>query len=107
MFGDEVFDRQRAAMGRLRRPHERVAHRTSDDHLHQFSGIGLTRGDRRQPAAITKNGHSIGDAEDLVQSMSDVDDADVAGAQSPQGVEQAFDVGLGKRRGRFIENEDV
>ena len=107
VFGDEVFDRQRAAMGRLRRPHERIAHRASDDHLHQFSGIGLARGDRRQPAAITKNGHSIGDAEDLVQSMSDVDDADVAGAQSPQGVEQAFDVGLGKRRGRFIENEDV
>ena len=39
--------------------------------------------------------------------MGDIDDADVAGAQSAQGVEQAFDVGLGKRRGRFIENEDV
>ena len=94
-------------MGRLRRPHERVAHRTSDDHLHQFPGVGLPRGDRRQPAAVTKNGHSIGDAEDLVQSMGDIDDADVAGAQSAQRLEQALDVGLGKRRGRFIENEDV
>ena len=107
MLGDETLDRQRDAIGRLRRPHERVAHRASDDHLHQFAGVGLARRDRRQPAAIAKNRHSIGDAQDLVQTMSDVDDSDVAGAQSPQGLEQTFDVGLGKRRGRLVENEDV
>ena len=39
--------------------------------------------------------------------MGDIDDSDVAGAQSPQRLEQAFDVGLGKRRGRLVENEDV
>ena len=39
--------------------------------------------------------------------MGHVDDADVAGAKSPQRVEQALDVGLGKRRGRLVENDDV
>ena len=58
-------------------------------------------------AAIAKNGHSIGDAQDLVQTMGDIDDSDVAGAQSPKRLEQAFDIGLGKRRSRLVENEDV
>ena len=39
--------------------------------------------------------------------MGDVDDSDVAGAKTPQRLEQSFDVGLGKRRGRLIENDDV
>ena len=91
----------------LSRPHERVAHRASDDHLHQFAGVGFARRDRRQPPAVAKNGDPIGDAEDLVEPMGDVDDADVAGAKPPQRVEQPFDIGFGKRRGRLIENEDV
>ncbi len=107
MFGDEVIDRERAATGRQGRPHERVAHRASDDHLHQVSGVGLARGDGRQPATIAKNGHSIGDAQHLVQTMGDIDDSDVAGAQSPKRLEQAFDIGLGKRRSRLVKNEDV
>ena len=107
VFGDEARDRKGAAFGRRRRPHEGVAHRAPDDHLHQFAGVGFPRRNRRQPAPVAKNRHSIGDAQDLVQPMGDVDDADIAGAQPPQRLEQAFDVGLGKRRGRLIENENV
>ena len=96
VLGDEFSYRKGAQLGSRRRPHEGVAHRAPDDHLHQFVGVGLTRRDRRQPSPVAKNRDLIGDAQDLVQPMGDVDDADVAGAQAPQRLEQAFDVGLGK-----------
>ena len=107
MFGDQVLDRKRAAIGRLSGSHERVAHRSSDDHLDQFAGVGLARGDRRQPAPVAKDGDPVGDAQNLVQTMGDVDDPDVARPQPPEGLEQAFDVGLRKRRGRLVEDHDI
>ena len=39
--------------------------------------------------------------------MGDVDDADSAPAQASERFEQAFDVGLGQRGGRFVEHENV
>ena len=107
MPGDETRGRKRAAIRRLSRPDECVAHRAADDHLDEFAGAGLARRDRRQSPAVAKNGHPIGDTQDFVQTMCDIDDSDVAGAQSPQSVEQAFDVRLGKRRSRFVKDKDV
>ena len=39
-------------------------------------------GDGRHAAAVAQHGDPVGDAEDLVQAMGDVDDADAAGAQA-------------------------
>ena len=39
--------------------------------------------------------------------MGDIDDADAAGAELPQGFKQAFDVVFGQRGRRLVEDENV
>ena len=107
MFGDQSNSRKGAAIRGRGRPHEGVAHRASNDHLHQFAGVGVARLNCRQPAPVAKNRHSIGNAQYLVQTVGDVNDADIVGAQPPERLEQPLDVGLGKRRRRLIENDNV
>ena len=107
MFGDEFRNRERAARGRRRGSNEGVAHRASDDHLHEFARIGFARLDRRQAASVAKDGHPVGDAQHFVQPMGHVDHANIIGAQATQRLEQALDVSLGKRCGRLVENDNV
>jgi hypothetical protein len=49
----------------------------------------------------------VGDSENLIQTMRNIDDSNAALAQAPERGEEALDVSLGQRRGRLIENEDV
>src|SRR5699024_8181280 len=50
-------------------------------------------GDR---AAVPHDRDGVGDAEQLVQAVGDVDDADTAGGQSPDHTEEDFDLGIGQ-----------
>ena len=107
MLSDEIHSRESAAFGRRGRSCEGVAHRAPDDHLDEFAGVGVARVDGRKPAAVAKNRDPIGDAQHLVEPVGDIDDANAARAQAAQRLEQALDIGLGKRRGRLIENDNV
>ena len=107
MFGDRPVDGQDGAIGRRRRPHEGVAHRAADDHLDQIAGRGLDRVHRGDPPTVAKNGDAVGDPEDFVEAMGDIDDADAAVAQAAQRLQQPLDVGAGKRRGWLVEHKDI
>jgi hypothetical protein len=65
---------------------------------------GLLRANRR---AITQHGDAVGDAEDLVELVGDVDAGDAAFPQIAQDVEQDQHLVLGQRGGGFVENEDL
>src|SRR5699024_12117441 len=61
-------------------------------------------GDR---AAVPHDRDGVGDAEQLVQGVGDVDDADTAGGQSPDHTEEDFDLGIGQDGAGFVQDEDA
>ena len=58
-------------------------------------------------AAIAEHRHLVGDLEQLVHLVGDVDDALALGLQRPDDPEQMLDLALGQRRGRLIHDENV
>ena len=57
--------------------------------------------------AVAQHHHAIGDLEDLVQTMRDVDDADPPVAQAAQSDEQSYHLVGGQARGRLVEHDDL
>ncbi len=66
---------------------------------HLGDGLG------RDGLAVAQHGHAVGDLEDLVHAVADVDDADPLRAQRAHDVEETAYVGLGQRRGRLVHDE--
>ena len=54
--------------------------------------------------AVADHGDAVGDAEDLVQTVGDVDDGDALGFQGAGDVEEAGDLMGRKARGRFVHD---
>ena len=101
------FDREDDAIGRRRRLDEGVGHRSADDLLDEIARRGLADRDGGHAPPVAEHGDAVGDAEDLVEAVGDIDDADAARAEAPERVEEMLDVGLGQRRRRLVEDEDV
>ena len=57
--------------------------------------------------AVAQDGGAVGDAEDLVHAVRDVDDGDALAAKLADIVEQALDLVLGQRRGRLVEHQHL
>ena len=107
MLGREILNREHAAVGGRRGLYECFFHRAPDNHLHQVRGVRFPRRNGRQPTTVAKDGNSVSDAENLVEAVGDIDDANVVGAQSFERFQQSLDVGLRQRRGWFVENNNV
>src|SRR5437763_2011553 len=56
-------------------------------------------------STVAKDGDAVGDAEDLVELVRDVDHADAARAQLVDDAEEGFDLGVCERGGRFVQDE--
>ena len=107
MLRDDSVDREYDAIRRRRRLDEGCRHRAADDLLDEIGRRGFRHRRRRHPPPVAQNRHPVGDAEYLVEAMRDINDADSAGAQPPQRVEQAADVRFRQCGRRLVQNEDV
>ena len=58
-------------------------------------------------AAVAKHRDPVGDLEDFLKMMGDVQNTQSAGAEGPQNLEELVSLSTGKSRGRLIEDEDA
>ena len=57
--------------------------------------------------AVAKHGDRICDLEKLIQFVADVNTGDAMLLESPQDLHELFNLGLGQRAGRFIQDQDL
>jgi len=82
---------------------EPAAHHHLDDRiLGQRGGGGLA-----DEPTVPEHGHAVGDLEDLLQPVRDVDHRLARGPQLPDHPEQALALGVGQRAGRLIHDDDA
>ena len=107
MCRDELADRQARRAGAPLGLAEDVQRRAADDEADNV--VGRRLGDRLfahlQP--VTHHHHAVGDAEDLVEPVGDVDHADATGAQPAHGDEEALHLVGRQARGRLVEHQEV
>jgi len=84
-----------------------VFHLAADHHGDHLVPGDLPAVPRGHRAAVAEHGDAVGDGEDLLQAMADVDHRDAAGAQGAEKLEETSGVRLGERRGGLVENEDL
>ena len=80
---------------------------TPDHHLDEFGRAGLRHRPRSDVGAVAQHRDAVGDLEQLVEPMADVDDPDAAAFELADDVEQARDVALGQRGGRLVHDQDA
>ena len=78
-----------------------------DHHLHEFADVGVGDVARADIGAVAQHGDAIGDRENLVEAMADIDDPDAALLEAAHDVEQPRHVAFGQRRGRLVHDEDA
>ena len=61
----------------------------------------------REKLSVAQDGHSVGDSEDLVHSVTDEHDADAAGLQSRDDGEELLHLAVRQRRRRLVHDQDV
>ncbi len=64
----------------------------------------LARADR---AAVAQDGEAVGHRADLLQEVTDVDDADARIAQAADDLEEHLRIGLAQARGRLVHDDDA
>ena len=84
-----------------------LVERLADDQGNQLLRGGVGHPPFADQRSVAQNGDAIGDLEHLVEPMRDIDHADAARLERPQGVEQAVHLVGGKRGRRLVEDEDV
>ena len=86
---------------------EQVLDPAADHHVDEIvlAHVGNVSG--RDIGAVAQHRDPVGEHEDLLEAVADVDDADAALAQQADDAEQAHDVRLGQRRGRLVHDQDA
>ena len=56
--------------------------------------------------AVAKDRHAVGEREDLLEPVRDVDDPHTIGPETPHHAEEALLLLSGERSGRFVHNDD-
>ena len=78
------------------------------DH-HRDERVAIQIGDRpnADQLAVLEHRHAVGDREDLLQPVGDVDDADAVRAQTPGSVEQQLRLAARNHRSRLVEHQKL
>ena len=79
----------------------------ADDRCDESPGVVSATASVSDAPAVAQHGDPVGDAEDLVQPMGHIDDAEASARRRRSDVEQAGDVGFRQRRGRLVEHQQV
>ena len=99
----DVEHRARADRVRL------VVHRRdlAPDHpAHDLRGVGLGAGRAGDELAVAEDRHAVGQGEDLVHLVRDVEDGRARLAEVVDHPEEPVDLGVGQGRGRLIHDQD-
>ena len=77
------------------------------DHVLDQACMGMVA-DRpgRNMSAVAEDGHAVGDCEDLVELVGDVEDRNPKGGQAPDDGEEKRDLVRRERRGRLVHDHD-
>ena len=78
-----------------------------DNHCHKRRGRRLGHVARGDLAAIAQHRHLVGDAKDLVEAMSDIDDPEAAGPQPVEDIHQAGNIRLRQSRRRLVQHQKI
>ena len=77
----------------------------ADHQLGQAAVIDLRHGQRRDYAAGSQHGHAVGDLEDLVEAVRDVENAGASALHLPHHLEQPLDLVVWQHGRRLVEHE--
>ena len=77
-----------------------------DHQMRDFAGRGLGPSDRPHKLAVAEHGDAIGQAEDFVHLVRNIEDGDALAAEAFDDPKQPGDLGLGQRAGRLVHDED-
>ena len=80
-----------------------ATHHGADD----FGLVGRGRRPRPDRGAIAQDGKAVGQREDFIEPVRDVDTAQPSRAEIAQDPEKCLHLVFGKRRGGFVEDEDA
>ena len=103
----DVVDLQDDAVGGRRTSVEDLAQVATDHVAHDLVLGQAGRLAHRDQAAVAQDGHAVGQAQDLVESMAHVDDGHALRAQPAHEGEEALDLLVGQRRGGLVEGQDA
>ena len=78
-----------------------------DDQRDKFIGIGMGNIAHADHVAITQDSNPVGDPENLIEAMRDIDHADTLVAERAKGGKQPFNLIGGKARGGFVQNQKI
>src|SRR5206468_1700079 len=78
----------------------------ADHHADDLFAVGVAHLHGADVMAVAEDGHAVGDAEDLLQAVADVDDADAALPEGADQVEQVCQLVLGEGGGRLVHRDD-
>ena len=84
-----------------------LVERLADDQRNQFLRGGVGDQPFADQRPVAQHGDAIGDLEHFVETMRDIDHADAARLQRPQGVEQPVHLVGGQRGRRLVEHQHV
>ena len=77
----------------------------ADHRGHEIVARVLGDGALEHGRAVPQDLHAIGDLDDLVEAMGDVDDRDAALAKAPDEREEPLDLLVGERRRRLVQDQ--
>ena len=102
----ESRDRQRDLTWLAMAPAVHIVNVAADHHAHQAVWIEVTSGRRGDDPPVLHHGHAVGDLEDFVEAMRDVDEGDTIRGQAADDVEEALQLGIAQDRGGLVEHDD-
>ncbi len=103
----EVAHREHDVADRHRLLREHLGDLASDHQPDDVVAGDVGGGVLADELAVAEHRHLVGDLEQLVHLVGDVDDALALGLQCPDDPEQMLDLALRDRRGRLVHDEDV
>src|SRR5690606_19631740 len=99
-------DTQDRLAGLVRHARKKLGERTSHHELDDVARDDVRDLSRPRRASVAQNREAIGDAEDLVEEVADVDHAHAFIAKAPDDLEEAFGVVMSEGARRLVEDED-
>ena len=103
----EILDLQHRFADRNHDLRKQAFDLAADHQLHQFGRRGVRDALGRDMRAVTQHGDAIGDRENLVEPVADIDHGDAARLQLAHDVEEPSHVVFGQRRGRLVHDQDA
>ena len=103
----QALDLHQSPRARCGAGRKKLAGRAADDVMHEVRRTDLRHRPGVAHLSVAQHRDPVGEAEDLVEPVGDIDDAQPLAAQPAQTLVQPRHVGLRQRRRRLVEYDDA